>query len=78
MRVRLIFASWAGSIIILSAFALALVKKVPVVKKRSVRALRLGVWVAAVLNIVGTGYRVYAAVAVRTTRNVRRGFESDR
>lgn len=62
----------------LRAFALAEHNAVPVVRKRSVRGLRLGVSVMVGMSISGTGYNAYGTMAVRTTRTVSRGFESDR
>jgi hypothetical protein len=62
----------------LKALADALHSAVPVVRKRRVKADRLGVLVAAALSSCGTGYRLYVAVAVSTTRKERRGLESER
>jgi hypothetical protein len=62
----------------LSAFAEAEHSAVPDVRKKSVRVEREGVAVAAGANSPGTGYNEYAAVAVRTTRKDRRGFDSER
>ena len=55
LRVRDIRASYAGSRSMFNAFALALVRKVPVVRKRSVRVDREGVEVAAEERREGTG-----------------------
>ena len=62
----------------LNAFAEAEHKAVPVVRNSRVRVDREGVAVAAGASSPGTGYREYAAVAVRTTRKLRRGFERER
>jgi hypothetical protein len=51
---------------------------VPDVRKKSVRVESEGVAVAAGASSPGTGYSEYAAVAVSTTRKVRRGFDSER
>jgi len=51
---------------------------VPDVRKKSVRVERDGVAVAAGASRPGTGYSEYAAVALRTTRKERRGFDSER
>jgi hypothetical protein len=64
--------------IMLKAFADAEHSAVPDVRKNSVRVERDGVAVAAGASSPGTGYREYAAVAVRTTRKERRGFDSER
>lgn len=61
-----------------SAFALAEHSVVPVVRNSSVSGLKLGVSVMLGVSISGTGYRAYVAIALSTTRTVRRGFESDR
>jgi hypothetical protein len=63
---------------ILNAFAEDEHRAVPVVRNSSVRVEREGVAVAAGARRPGTGYREYAAVAVRTTRKLRRGFERER
>ena len=78
LRVRLILASWAGSMIMLKAFAEAEHSAVPDVRKNRVRVESEGVAVAAGASSPGTGYSEYAAVAVRTTRKDRRGFDSER
>jgi len=62
----------------LNAFADAEHSAVPDVRKKSVRVESDGVAVAAGASNCGTGYNEYAAVAVRTTRKERRGFESER
>lgn len=62
----------------LSVFALAEHSAVPVVRKKSVNGLRLGVSVIVGVSISGTGYSAYGAMADKTTRTVRRGFERDR
>jgi len=64
--------------IMLKAFADAEHSAVPDVRKNSVRVEREGVAVAAGASSPGTGYSEYAAVAVRTTRKERRGFDSER
>jgi hypothetical protein len=51
---------------------------VPVVRKKRVRVDSDGVAVAAGASSPGTGYKEYAAVAVSTTRKLRRGFDSER
>lgn len=76
--VRDIFASVDGSYIMLSAFALAEHSVVPVVRNSNVKGLKLGVSVMLGLSISGTGYRAYVAMALRTTRTVRRGLERER
>lgn len=83
LRVRVISASYWGSKSILSVFAQAQDKNVPVVRKRSVK-----VDVDSVVpefteevadeRISGMGYREYADVVVRRTRNDRRGFVNER
>ena len=75
LRVRVIRASYCGSISILNALADAEVRKVPVVKKRSVIVLRDGASVADGSSMAGTGYMPYAAAEVRMMRKVRRGFD---
>lgn len=60
------------------AFALAEQRAVPVVRKRRVSGLRLGVSVIVGDSISGTGYNAYGAMAVKTTRTVNRGFERER
>lgn len=62
----------------LKAFADAEHSAVPDVRKSRVSVERDGVAVAAGASSPGTGYSEYAAVAVRTTRKERRGFESER
>jgi hypothetical protein len=62
----------------LSVLAEAHVRKVPDVRKRSVMGLRDGTEAAAGSSMAGTGYMLYAAVVVRTMRNVRRGLERER
>lgn len=59
-------------------FAEAEQSAVPVVRKSRVRGLRDGASVTVGDRNAGTGYNAYEAMAVRTTRTVRRGFESDR
>jgi hypothetical protein len=71
--VRLILASCAGSKSMLSVFADAMVKKVPLVRKPSVRVLRDGAAVTDVLSRPGTGYMEYEAVVVNTIRKASRG-----
>ena len=71
--VRLIFASNAGSNSMLRVFADAIVKKVPLVRKPSVRVLRDGAAVTDVLSRPGTGYMEYEAVVVNTIRKASRG-----
>ena len=61
-----------------NVFAEATVKKVPLVRKRSVKVLNDGAAVAVVLSSAGTGYIEYDAVVVRTMRKARRGFERER
>lgn len=62
----------------LRAFAEAEQSAVPDVRKKSVRVESEGVAVAAGASSPETGYKEYAAVAVRTTRKERRGFDSER
>ncbi len=63
----------------LRALAEAEQSVVPVVKNRRVRGLRFGASARAVdVRKEGTGYKAYGAMAVRTTRTVRRGFERER
>jgi molybdopterin biosynthesis enzyme len=62
----------------LSVFAEAQVRKVPVVKKSKVIVLSDGAEVSAGLSMAGTGYMLYAAVVVSTIRNVSRGFDRER
>ena len=62
----------------LSVFAEAIVRNVPVVRKASVSVLSDGAAVVADCSNVGTGYTLYAAVVVRTIRKASRGFDSDR
>lgn len=76
--VRLILASCCGSNSMFNVLADAICKNVPLVRKRSVRVLREGASVTAVLSSAGTGYIEYDAVLVRTTRKASRGFESER
>jgi hypothetical protein len=71
--VRLILASWAGSKSMLSVFADAMARKVPLVRKPSVRVLRDGAAVTDVLSRPGTGYMEYEAVVVNTIRKASRG-----
>ena len=59
-------------------FAEAICKKVPLVRKSKVRVLSDGASVTEVLRRAGTGYIEYDAVVVRTTRNARRGLDSER
>jgi hypothetical protein len=51
---------------------------VPVVRKKSVSVERDGVAVVAGASRPGTGYSEYAAVAVRTTKKLSRGFDRER
>jgi 5-deoxy-D-glucuronate isomerase len=51
---------------------------VPVVRKKSVSVEREGVAVVAGAKSPGTGYNEYAAVAVKTTRKLSRGFDKER
>lgn len=76
--VLVILASVDGSYSIFRVFALAEHSAVPVVKKKSVNGLRLGVSVIVGISISGTGYSAYGAMADKVTRTVRRGFERDR
>ena len=62
----------------LRAFAEAEHSAVPDVRKKRVRVERDGAAVAAGASSPGTGYKEYAAVAVRTTRKDRRGFDRER
>jgi hypothetical protein len=62
----------------LKAFAEDAQSAVPVVRKRSVRVESEGVAVTAGASRPGTGYREYAAVDVRTTRKLSRGFVRER
>lgn len=78
LRVRLIFASCSGSKSILKAFAEEEHRAVPVVRNKRVSVESEGVAVAAGASKPGTGYNEYAAVAVRTTRKLNRGFERER
>jgi hypothetical protein len=78
LRVRLILASWAGSRSILKALAEEAHNVVPVVRNSSVSVEREGVAVAVGASRPGTGYNEYAAVDVRTTRKLSRGFDSER
>lgn len=57
----------------LSVFADAMVKNVPLVRKPSVSVLRDGAAVAEVLRRSGTGYMEYEAVVVNTIRKASRG-----
>ena len=57
-RVRDILASCAGSKSMFRVFALAIVLKVPVVRKRRVSVLSEGVCVADALRREGTGYKL--------------------
>lgn len=76
--VRLILASNAGSNSMLSVFADAMVKNVPLVRKPSVRVLSDGAAVADVLSRPGTGYMEYDAVVVNTIRKASRGLQRAR
>ena len=76
--VRLILASYAGSNSMLSVFADAMVKNVPLVRKPNVSVLRDGAAVADVLSKPGTGYMEYDAVVVNTMRKASRGLERAR
>ena len=77
-RVRLILASNAGSKSMLSVFADAIVKKVPLVRNPKVRVLRDGAAVTDVLRRPGTGYIEYEAVVVNTIRKASRGLDNAR
>ena len=71
-------ASCCGSMSMFRAFAEDAHSAVPVVRKKSVSVDREGVAVVAGARRPGTGYNEYAAVAVRTTRKLRRGFDKER
>ena len=71
-------ASCSGSKSMFKAFAADAQSAVPVVRKSSVSVEREGVAVAAGESSPGTGYSEYAAVAERTTRKLRRGFDNER
>lgn len=62
----------------LKAFADDEHSAVPVERNKSVRVDKEGVSVAAGASNPGTGYNEYAAVAVRTTRKLSRGFVKER
>lgn len=62
----------------LSVFAEAIVKKVPLVRYSNVSVLSDGAAVADVLSKAGTGYIEYEAVVVRTIRKASRGFDNAR
>jgi hypothetical protein len=76
--VRLILASKAGSNSMLSVFADAMVKNVPLVRKPSVSVLRDGAAVTDVLSKPGIGYMEYDAVVVNTIRKASRGLQRAR
>lgn len=59
----------------LSVLADAMVKKVPLVRYRSVSVLNDGASVTDVLRRAGTGYIEYDAVVVSTMRNASRGLD---
>ena len=76
--VRLILASKAGSKSMLSVFADAMVRNVPLVRKPRVRVLREGAAVTDVLSRPGIGYMEYDAVVVNTIRKASRGLQRAR
>jgi 5-deoxy-D-glucuronate isomerase len=63
---------------IFKAFAEDEHNAVPVVRKNNVNVESDGVAVVAGAKSPGTGYKEYAAVAVRTTRKLSRGFARER